>query len=1357
MQQRHLMIYAAHVGGAGPAHFTELISVALLGSATTRRWSASVLGTPTTDFGTVVRWPDTSFTALRSTAQTDDREMMYQNANPEAFAQLTARGSRPFDLLYLPSPWRNIPLGNAGDIPAPVVCSIHNLEFERADYGVLTDQHRREAAKLASLGSAFVFSSSTLKQEAAARYGIPADRAHVIRQAHSQPPQVDAEAVRRKYHLPAQFAFTLRWSLPRKNGRALIEALALQKDGQGIALPVVAAGLPFDDVLPSNVQQQRYREDCMALAQSAGLNDAGFRDLGVVDREDIPRLIAAASVVVCPSFSEAGLSYLLLNAMAQGTPVLYSRIPCFEEQLGSDNGFGLSFDPHDPAELAAALREVVAQPEAAQRRAAAAQTAFSTRTQHDVAQEYWALFDQLAASPWRTRPHQRTRPMVGREERVAWLINHTTLRDAELPILRGLGLEVYTSKDLPKGKEWRTASVDFSEDEHSTLPGWVLDRLNAHNFYEDGIQDEIAELLNGYFGTVITSVFFPPMRDSLRNFKGRILLRVFGREHPHNYSDILDHIGVCWRAWRVQHRFWFAPCYESIPEIEDKLLRDRTVLLPLGLPDRALRMENTNAWTGTDRRVMFLCPSINRTPNYYGRFYREFKQHLGHLPHIIPGQQPVPVDDPAVTGFASDDQMRAWFRELQVMFYHSREPRHLHYHPLEAVACGMPLIYMRGGLVEALMGSDHQPGGCETYEEAERKLRRVLDGDEAFIADLRASQRGLLRTFRPEYVRERWERDFLGNVMRVARVPDVRAFADWKQADANRFISQEGVSLSPGRSVGLYTYTVPGGGIYKYIIGLLEAAARLAVPHDWSFHLMWDLPTRFPIYPMPAWEGEAPANLRISAIPVAQPAEVTLISESGTAPQPPPPARVRWLRGTGRIVRWRRSPLYLRNRVLRVASEMVILPAQYLRDVVLQRTVRPHVPGLRITLEQARLGRRFLHSRLGAALIPEDRSAHQITRTVVNADGSVTVVTESVPDRFFLSTPPPPPAPPLLPELDPAEFRPYLQFSDLEALTRQHDVIYLPNPFRLISPNTPLEQVHELPVVVTMHDLAHEITEVWGDNTDSISREMVLWGRIARKIVFSSAWVRDEAIRRYGIAEEKTCVVRTQPLVLRRDRPGDDEIAEVRRRLGLPERYLLNTGHQGTHKNNLAIFKALKVLRWRGYPLPPLVLGGVDSKKLLTGPPFGAYLTMVQQFIRENDLRFGRDLIVLDEISERDLPAVYAGSCVNISMTRSEACLHGMISESMLYQTPVIASAIPVNIEELSLVPEARDCVLLVPPDDPVALADAIQHTLDNPDLTAQRVQRAHAFIRPRTWEATADHFLRIFEQAAANPPLATP
>lgn len=362
-----------------------------------------------------------------------------------------------------------------------------------------------------------------------------------------------------------------------------------------------------------------------------------------------------------------------------------------------------------------------------------------------------------------------------RDKRVAWLLNHTTLREFEVPLLRSFGLEVYTSKHLPTGIELPSGSVDYSGDRHLTLPPEALQALNAQNFYEHEFTPDVAGYLNRYFGTVIGSYFPVAIMELLRHFQGRILIRVFGREDPRSYSEFFDRFcgKELWdRIDRIRDRFWLAPCYETIAELERPLLQDRSVVLPVGMPQRA--PADSRKWRGGQKRILFVCPRIASQPEYYGRIYRRFRKHIRGLPYVVAGDQPKPVDDPNVKGFVSKAEYADLFERSAAMFYHSREPRHLHYHPLEAIACGMPVIFMRGGLMDRFGGPD-QPGACDTYRQARAKLRRALNGEAGFIRQVQAAQQAILAPFTWEHNRARWQRLFMEEVLRSPVRPGVEA------------------------------------------------------------------------------------------------------------------------------------------------------------------------------------------------------------------------------------------------------------------------------------------------------------------------------------------------------------------------------------------------------------------------------------------------------------------------------------------------------------------------------------------------------------------------------------------------------
>ncbi len=341
--------------------------------------------------------------------------------------------------------------------------------------------------------------------------------------------------------------------------------------------------------------------------------------------------------------------------------------------------------------------------------------------------------------------------------RIAWLLAHKTLRATEVPILQSLGFEVWTLKRLPgqgKGADFynfRSGNVDPGLDSISSLSPDALSRLDGHDFYTDPIPDDIARDLNSHFEMVITDCFPDKVEELLSKFHGKIVVRVFGRENPETYLRMFDRKVIA-AVRRNYDQFWFSAAYPQVLDHEPAFFKARGVFLPVGLPAKVLA--SPTLWRGEERKVLFVCPSINSSP-YYGTIYARFKERFGGLPHVVAGNQLTSVPDPSVIGFLPDADYLRLFESSVVMYYHSREPRHLHYHPLEAIAYGMPVVYRTGGLL-GFYDTGNRAGACDTEDEAYDKLSRVLAGDQGLVEAIRSGQRAILDPFRPEVVREAW-------------------------------------------------------------------------------------------------------------------------------------------------------------------------------------------------------------------------------------------------------------------------------------------------------------------------------------------------------------------------------------------------------------------------------------------------------------------------------------------------------------------------------------------------------------------------------------------------------------------------
>ena len=198
------------------------------------------------------------------------------------------------------------------------------------------------------------------------------------------------------------------------------------------------------------------------------------------------------------------------------------------------------------------------------------------------------------------------------------------------------------------------------------------------------------------------------------------------------------------------------------------------------------------------------------------------------------------------------------------------------------------------------------------------------------------------------------------------------------------------------------------------------------------------------------------------------------------------------------------------------------------------------------------------------------------------------------------------------------------------------------------------------------------------------------------------------------------------------------EIAALRARLGLPERYALYLGINKPHKNLETLIRSWGRLaearadrRADTSPVELVIAGRWDprypeARRLAERLPSGARP------------RF------LGPVDEADLPALYSGAAVFAFPSRYEG--FGLPPlEAMACGTPVVAAA-------ASSLPEVvGDAGLLVAPDDLDGWARSLGRVLDEPGLAADLAGRGRARAASFSWAATARRTLAVYRQLAGR------
>ena len=315
---------------------------------------------------------------------------------------------------------------------------------------------------------------------------------------------------------------------------------------------------------------------------------------------------------------------------------------------------------------------------------------------------------------------------------ILYLINHKTLTDFEIPLLLNKGYGVLINKkydSLSVNDSLNNEQNNFFYDNFLKLEPYEIKLFNEINWFNNNIilSEEILEILNNKFKIIfITLLTNGSLLKQLKlNFKGKIYYRFFGREKTLKYDSLInkhpftDNIGYIFS-------------YNEILEFEkDFFSAKNSHFIPLGLSN-VFVSKYLNTWKYEDNKICFVCSKIGKC-NYYTDIYKTFINNFNMYEYKILGKNNKIIDNNIFNGL-DDNEYYSEIKKSKLMYYHGIEPRHLHYHPLEAIIIGIPIIFHRKSLLSIYL--NESPGKASSIEEAKNKIEKILNNDLEFINEI---------------------------------------------------------------------------------------------------------------------------------------------------------------------------------------------------------------------------------------------------------------------------------------------------------------------------------------------------------------------------------------------------------------------------------------------------------------------------------------------------------------------------------------------------------------------------------------------------------------------------------------------
>jgi glycosyltransferase involved in cell wall biosynthesis len=264
------------------------------------------------------------------------------------------------------------------------------------------------------------------------------------------------------------------------------------------------------------------------------------------------------------------------------------------------------------------------------------------------------------------------------------------------------------------------------------------------------------------------------------------------------------------------------------------------------------------------------------------------------------------------------------------------------------------------------------------------------------------------------------------------------------------------------------------------------------------------------------------------------------------------------------------------------------------------------------------------------------------------------------------------------------------------------------------------------PSVITIHDVAIYLRPQWFPSGQPLSTRLVVPRSIehATRLIAVSHNTAADVAELFGRRPEEITVVHHGVSADFRPLPVD-ELEETRRRLELPDRFILFVGTIEPRKNLTTLLDA-----WAAVPdRPDLVIAGGWGWKY--------------EPIRDHIERLGGGIHLLGPVQPEDLPALYNLATALAHPAHYEG--FGLTPlESMACGTPVVSS------DAASLPEVVGDAALLVNPTDVDGWTDALDRVLHDPGLASDLRRRGILRAAEFSWSKAASRTWRVLEATAA-------
>ena len=271
--------------------------------------------------------------------------------------------------------------------------------------------------------------------------------------------------------------------------------------------------------------------------------------------------------------------------------------------------------------------------------------------------------------------------------------------------------------------------------------------------------------------------------------------------------------------------------------------------------------------------------------------------------------------------------------------------------------------------------------------------------------------------------------------------------------------------------------------------------------------------------------------------------------------------------------------------------------------------------------------------------------------------------------------------------------------------------------------------------IVTIHDCIHLKFPQYLPNRIAHTYAWAnLWTAThkARRVLTVSEFSKKDIVRYFNIPEEKVTVIPNAIDERFKIAPSEIEMARLRDRYQLPNRFVMYAGNIKPHKNIERLIDAFALVHKRGLD---------DIGLLVTGSEVSQYSKLrraVHQYGLRKHVRF------LGFQTEANLAVLYRLASVFVIPSLYEGFGLSPL-EALASDTPVVAS-------NASSLPEVLgDAAILVDPYEVRAIADGIVTALEDSDVIRDLKRKGRVRVEHFSWEHSINRVKRIYQEVGAE------